>query len=83
MFEFSLCVKKFMQLVKEKHNWSHFLRLELFSIFFFQGNFVCLFEKFKIWDNQLAPVVQKVDSAIHLMIHYPLVNAIIIYLLVS
>lgn len=34
LFEVSLCVKKFMQLVKEKHNWSHFLRLELFSIFF-------------------------------------------------
>ena len=43
LFEVSLCVKKFMQLVKEKHNWSHFLRLELFSIFFFKGiSYVCL-----------------------------------------
>ena len=78
MFEFSLCVKKFMQLVKKKNTTGHiFLGLSYF-LFLFQGNFVCFF-----WDNQPAPVVQKVDSAIHLIIHYPLVNAIIIYLLVS
>lgn len=83
MFEFSSCVKKVKQLVKKKNTTGHiFLGLSYF-LFLFQGNFVCLFEKFKIWDNQPAPVVQKVDSAIHLIIHYPLVNAIIIYLLVS
>ena len=55
-----------MQLVKKKNTTGHIFWGLSYFLFLFQGNFVCLFEKFKIWDNQPAPVVQKVDSAIYL-----------------
>lgn len=38
-----MCKKIHVVSEQEKHNWSHFLRLELF-LFLFQGDFVRLFE---------------------------------------